>query len=126
MAKNSITKLVANISTGAGIVGMRNGVEVDKGVVLTVDKIEKHRALYEKFGNYFTAYPDLYLDTIKNLDSNFDLFFFQRIYLRASLRYRKIFIVAPRAFSKTFIAIVALFLKCIFQPGKFIKCPFTM
>lgn len=117
MKKDSLSKLVANISTGAGIVGVRDGIELDKGVVLTEDKIRKNRKLFEQYCSYFTAYPDMFLLLITPTNSNFQLFFYQVVYLRASLRYRKIFVVAPRAFSKTFIAILALFLKCIFQPN---------
>ncbi len=114
-----LSQLTTEISNGINIKGMRDGVEIEKGVVLTEGKIEKNRKLYEKFCNYFTAYPDCFLALISPFGSNFHLFMYQIIYLRAALRYRKIFIVAPRAFSKTFIAILALFLKCIFQPGKF-------
>lgn len=47
---------------------------------------------------------------------NFKLFFYQRIFLRASMRYRYHYCTAPRAFSKTFVSVLALILKCIFLP----------
>ena len=105
--------------------GMREGVEVEKGVVLNEDYLLKH---FEPLGNLvsiFTAYPDLYLDIIKPADSTFDLFFYQRITLRAIMRYKDIFITAPRAFSKSFITILGLFLQCVFIPGtkRFICAP---
>lgn len=37
----------------------RNGIEVEKGVVLTTQRIEANRKLYEYYANLFTAYPDL-------------------------------------------------------------------
>ena len=60
MANDPLKKLVTNISTGAGIVGLRNGIELDKGVVLTEDKINKNRKLFEQYCSFFTAYPDLF------------------------------------------------------------------
>ena len=73
----------------------------------------------------FSAYPDVFLDMITPEGSNFSLFFYQRITLRALMRYRKIYITAPRAFSKSFITILGLMLQCIFIPGtkRFICAP---
>ena len=76
--------------------GERDGTEIEKGVVLTEEYLLKH---FESLGNLlsiFTAYPDLYLDIIKPADSTFDLFFYQRITLRAIMRFKDIFITAPR------------------------------
>ena len=73
----------------------------------------------------FTAYPDVYLDLIKPQDSSFTLFFDQRITLRALMRFKDIYVTAPRAFSKSFITILAMILQCIFIPGtkRFICAP---
>jgi hypothetical protein len=84
---------------------------------LTQQKIESNRKLYEYYINLFTAYPDLYLDLITPSYDSFSLFFYQRIFIRASMRYRYHFCTATRAFSKTFVSVLALILKCIFLPG---------
>ena len=95
----------------------RDGVELEKGVVLSKERIEKQRKLYEAICTKFTAYPDLFIDMITPVDSGFELYFYQRIFLRACLRFRYHYCTAPRAFSKTFISILGMILKCIFQPG---------
>lgn len=95
----------------------KNGIELEKGVVLTKERIEEHRELYCKYCNFFSVYPDLFIDMITPEGSNFTLYFYQRIFLRASMRFRYHYCTAPRAFSKTFISIFSLFLKCMFQPG---------
>ncbi len=95
----------------------KDGIEIDKGVILTSDRILKNRDLYQKYCDFFTAYPDLFIDLITPKNSNFKLFYYQRIFLRACLRYRYHYCVAPRAFSKTFVSMLGMFLKCIFQPG---------
>ena len=105
--------------------GYRDGIEIEKGVVLNEDYLEKH---YEEIGNMlsiFSAYPDIFLDFITPADSNFELFFYQRITLRAIMRYRGVYITAPRAYSKSFITILGLMIQCIFIPGtkRFICAP---
>lgn len=103
----------------------RDGTEIEKGVILTEDYLIKNEEFFASILNIFAAYPDIYLDMIKPADSNFNLFFYQRIVLRAIMRYKKIFVTAPRAFSKSFITILGLILQCIFMPGtkRFICAP---
>lgn len=105
--------------------GEREGITIDKGVTLTAPYLESIEDLLRKYGSFFSAYPDLYLDLITPSDSSFELFFYQRITLRALMRFRDIFITAPRAFSKSFITILAEILQCIFMPGtkRFICAP---
>ncbi len=37
----------------------RDGIELEKGVVLTEERIIEHEDLYRKYCEFFTAYPDL-------------------------------------------------------------------
>lgn len=103
----------------------RDGVEIEKGVILTAPYLEQHKESLEELFSLFTAYPDIFLDIIKPADSNFELFFYQRITLRALMRYKDVYVTAPRAFSKSFITVLALILQCIFMPGtkRFICAP---
>lgn len=106
-------------------IGQRDGTIIEKGVIPNENYLEKNM---EKIGNVmsiFSAYPDIYLDIIKPQDSSFTLFFYQRITLRALMRFKDVFGTAPRAFSKSFITILAMILQCIFIPGtkRFICAP---
>ena len=96
---------------------IKNGIVVHKGSTLSRERIKKNLALYQIYCTYFSAYPDMYLDLIKPEKSGFYFFFYQRIFLRACLRYRYVYTTAPRAFSKSFISILAIYLICIFRPG---------
>ena len=96
----------------------REGIELEKGAVITNEYLDRHQQDLQKWVNLFTAYPDYYLDIIKPADSEFSLFFYQRLTLRALMRFKDIFITAPRAFSKSFVTILALFLQCVFIPGR--------
>lgn len=106
-------------------VGRREDVIIEKGVILNEDYLEKNLEDIGSVMSIFTAYPDVYLDLIKPQDSSFTLFFYQRITLRALMRFKDIFVTAPRAFSKSFITILAMILQCIFIPGtkRFICAP---
>lgn len=103
----------------------RNGIEIEKGVSLTSRYLDEHKEEFQKILNICTAYPDIFLDCIKPSDSGFELFFYQRIILRAIMRFKEIYIVAPRAFSKSFLIILGLFLQCMFMPNtkRFICAP---
>ena len=96
----------------------REGIELEKGAVITNEYLDRHYDELCKWINYFTAYPDIYLDIIKPADSEFSLFFYQRMTLRALMRFKDVFITAPRAFSKSFVTILAMFLQCVFIPGR--------
>ena len=116
-----IEKLVdSNIKVGA-----REGTIIEKGVILNEGYLNENRESIGGIMSIFTAYPDVYLDLIKPQDSSFTLFFYQRITLRALMRFKDIYVTAPRAFSKSFITILAMILQCIFIPGtkRFICAP---
>ena len=105
--------------------GYREGIEIEKGIVLNEDYLNKNKDNIGQVISIFTAYPDIFLDFITPAGSNFQLFFYQRITLRALMRYKDIYVTAPRAFSKSFITILGLMLQCIFIPGtkRFICAP---
>lgn len=116
-----IEKLVdSNIKVGA-----REGTIIEKGVILNEGYLNENKEDIGSIMSIFTAYPDVYLDLIKPQDSSFTLFFYQRITLRALMRFKDIYVTAPRAFSKSFITILAMILQCIFIPGtkRFICAP---
>ena len=66
---------------------------------------------------FYREYPDLFIDFIKGPDSNFRFYFYQRIFLRIVMRHRKVYATFPRAYSKSFLSMMALMLRCIFYPG---------
>ena len=79
--------------------------------------VEKNRELLEKYMEYFSVYPDIFLDVIAPADSRFHLYFYQRIFLRACMRYKYHYCIASRGYSKSFLSILAGILRCIFLPG---------
>lgn len=109
---------VQRIRTESGIEKFfREGIELEKGFELNEAWVEKHRKGIEYICALFTAYPDYFIQLITPVDSHFQLYYYQKLFLRACMRYRYHYCCAPRAFSKTFLSILAMVLKCIFQPG---------
>ncbi len=99
-------------------VGYKNGIPIEKGISLNEDYLQQHRDNIGKMMGFFTAYPDLFLDLITPEDTNFQLYFYQRIFLRAAMRFKSVYLTAARAFSKSFLTILALMLQCVFIPGR--------
>ncbi len=95
----------------------RDGIELEKGVVITEAWLRKNEELLYDCWSLYTVYPDIYLDMILPEGSNFHLFEYQRIFLRVCMRYTHIYITAARATSKTFLSILAKYLQCVFLPG---------
>lgn len=114
-----------NLESAQFNIGEKWGTPIEKGTILTEEYLKKQFSHLEEMANYFTSYPDLYLDLITPEGSEFKLFFYQRIVLRSLMRYKDVYITAPRAFSKSFITILGLILQCIFMPGtkRFICAP---
>lgn len=88
-------------------------VEIDK------KKLRTHLSDYQQLISYWRVYPDKFVDYLCSLnpENKFKLFFTQRLYLRITMRYRNVYTVFSRGFSKSFISVLALMLKCVLYPG---------
>lgn len=106
-------------------VALKDGIPLQKGVTLTEEHLLSVEDLLKKYIDYFIQYPDMFLDMIKPQDAYFDLFFYQRIVLRALMKYKEVYVSACRAFAKSFLTILGMMLQCIFMPKtkRFICAP---
>lgn len=80
---------------------------------------------WRDYCEFWINYPDYFIDFIKPADCKIDLYFYQRVYLRILMRYRRVFLTATRGTAKSFTEILAMYLQCIFRPGskRFICAP---
>ena len=63
-------------------------------------------------------YPDIFVEFLcGNNPNNFKLYFYQRVFLRAVMRHRYAYATFPRAYSKSFLSVLVLMLRCILYPG---------
>lgn len=80
---------------------------------------------WSKYCSLWLAKPDYFIDYIKPPDSKFKFHYYQRVYLRTMFWYREVFLTATRGTSKSFLEILAKYLKCIMLPAQkeFISAP---
>lgn len=75
-----------------------------------------------KYIAFWREYPDLFVDFLQtggdpSKEKKFKFFFYQRVFLRASMRYQYVYMTFPRAYSKSFLSIMVLMIRCILYPG---------
>lgn len=66
---------------------------------------------------FWREYPDLLVDFLKGPNSTFNFYFYQRVFLRAAARHQYMYAVYPRAYSKSFLSMMLLMIRCILYPG---------
>lgn len=67
--------------------------------------------------SFYREYPDLLVDFMKGPDSTFNFYFYQRIFLRVVMRHRYTYATFPRAYSKSFLSMMVLMLRCVLYPN---------
>ena len=67
--------------------------------------------------SFFREYPDYLVDFMKGSESTFQFYFYQRIFLRVVMRHRYVYATFPRAYSKSFLSMMVLMLRCILYPN---------
>ena len=71
---------------------------------------------------FWREYPDLFVDFMSTgwnseRTTTFHLFSYQRVFLRVIMRYKYVYAVFPRAYSKSFLSVLALLIRAILYPG---------
>lgn len=83
-----------------------------------IKSLEKNELDYDTLNlmrTYFLRYPDKFLD-FYNRDSNFQLHFFQRIFLRLMFSLQKYFFVGVRGIGKTYLSNLASMIYSVLNP----------
>lgn len=80
-------------------------------------KYEQQLEVWRKYFELFKSKPDLFLDFIADENCKIQLHFYQRIFLRVIFRHKKVFFTFTRGTAKSWTAIMAIYLRCIFFPG---------
>jgi hypothetical protein len=84
---------------------------------LTEERIRALVPVFKQWVSFWREYPDIFVDMLTPPQSNFRLFFYQRIFLRAAMRHRYCYATFTRAFSKSFLSILLLVIRCVLFPG---------
>lgn len=89
-----------------------------KKVGLSEERIKAQKELLRKYIAYWREYPDMFVEFLCGSNpENFHLFFYQRMFLRAVMRHRYAYATFPRAYSKSFLSVLVLMLRCVLYPG---------
>ena len=90
-----------------------------KKVGISEDRIKQQMSNLRKQIAFWREYPDIFVEFLCGPDNkeNFSLFFYQRLFLRAAMRHRYAYATFPRGYSKSFLSVLVLMLRCILYPN---------
>ena len=94
-----------------------------KKIGLSEERIEEIKPVLRQYIGYWREYPDMFIDFLQTgVDGTIPadglkFYFYQRVFLRAAMRYKYVYMVFPRAYSKSFLSILTLMCRCILYPG---------
>ena len=90
---------------------------------ISPERVEAIKPVLRQYIAYWREYPDMFVDFLQTgVDGEIPkeglrFFFYQRVFLRIALRYRQVYAVFPRGYSKSFLAVLSLMIRCILYPG---------
>ena len=85
---------------------------------LSEERIKAQIPIIRQYVAFWREYPDIFVEFLCGSNpENFKLFFYQRIFLRAVMRHRFAYATFPRGYSKSFLAVLVLMLRCVLYPG---------
>ncbi len=87
-----------------------------KKIGLSEERVRAVLPVVRQYIAFWREYPDIFVDFLKG-NSNFNFYFYQRCFLRAAMRHQYIYAVFPRAYSKSFLSVMVLMIRCILYPG---------
>lgn len=85
---------------------------------LSEERIRAQIPILKQYISFWREYPDIFVDFLCGSNpENFHLYFYQRLFLRAVMRHRFAYATFPRAYSKSFLSVLILMLRCVLYPG---------
>lgn len=85
---------------------------------ISEERIRAQMPIIRQYIAYWREYPDMFVEFLcGNNPENFQLYFYQRLFLRAVMRHRYAYATFPRAYSKSFLSVLILMLRCVLFPG---------
>lgn len=89
---------------------------------LSEERVRKVLPLIRDYVAYWREYPDMFVDFMQtgwkeDVKVAFKLYSYQRVFLRIGMRYKYTYAVFPRAYSKSFLAVMIMMIRAILYPG---------
>lgn len=95
------------------------GISRKEDIEITEELLLKNIDRYRDLIAYWRIYPDRLIDYYCSLnpDNVFHLYGYQRMFLRAVMRHQYVYATFVRAWSKSFMSVMAMMLRAILYPG---------
>ena len=92
-----------------------------KKIGLSEERIEAIKPQLRQYIAFWREYPDMFLDFLQDggdptKEKKLVFYFYQRVFLRAAMRYKYVYMVFPRAYSKSFLSVMVLMCRCVLYP----------
>ena len=93
-----------------------------KKIGLSEERVRAIIPAAREYVAFWREYPDLFVDFLVRgtrtevKDGELKFYFYQRVFLRAAMRHQYLYAVFPRAYSKSFLSVMVLMIKCILYP----------
>ena len=89
-----------------------------KKVGISEERIQAIVPQMREYIAFWREYPDLFVDFLLTCGNpqNFKFYFYQRVFLRAAMRHQYMYAVFPRAYSKSFLSMMVLMIRCVLYP----------
>lgn len=94
-----------------------------KKIGLSEERVNAVKPILRKYIAFWREYPDIFVDFMcrgtaeeDKGDNTFHFYFYQRVFLRAVMRHQYVYCVFPRAYSKSFLSVLALMIRCVLYP----------
>ena len=97
-----------------------SGIKIKIG--LSEERVKAIVPSMRQYIAYWREYPDMFVDFLvrgtrtEPKEGEFKFYFYQRVFLRTVMRYQYVYAVFPRAYSKSFLSVMALMCRCVLYP----------
>ena len=93
-----------------------------KKIGLSEERVNAILPIARQYVAFWREYPDMMIDFMQdggdeNRKRQLVFYFYQRVFLRAAIRYKYVYMVFPRAYSKSFLSVMVLMCRCVLYPG---------
>lgn len=84
---------------------------------ISEERIKEILPEFTKYVSFWREYPDIFIDMLLPEHATFRFYFYQRLFLRGVMRHKYFYGTFPRAYSKSFLSMFALIIRCTLYPG---------
>lgn len=104
------------------ILSLSSSLDANKKVGLSKERVDQVIPVMRNYVAYWRDYPDMFIDFLQTgkdgviPENGLHFFYYQRVFLRVTMRFKYVYMTFPRAYSKSFLSILVLICRCILYP----------